>query len=168
MAEVPSVGFLEVQLVSVIAPFLLNARLKPPDAPHPGAQRPRRERLRCGGAVPPKFQDHPAFSHQHGRSRVKQDESRLSPNRISSLTWAKDGPEPQTIAAERRIVAIPTRQAIAEGEVIPTAAQILTGEARPNPVRIVSDRRIHASGRADFLIRKVRRACPATWPRLAV
>jgi hypothetical protein len=54
---------------------------------------------------------------------------------------------------------------------VDTAVRIVSGSSTQVTVTAkssVSDRRIHASGRADFLISKVRRACPATWPKLAV
>ena len=37
LEEVPSVELLEVQLVNAVAPFMLNARLKPLMLPHPSA-----------------------------------------------------------------------------------------------------------------------------------
>jgi NAD(P)-dependent dehydrogenase (short-subunit alcohol dehydrogenase family) len=44
MAEVPSVELLEVQLVNAIAPFIINARLKPLMLRTPGTDKPRHDK----------------------------------------------------------------------------------------------------------------------------
>ena len=62
MAEVATVELLEVQLVNAMAPFILNARLKPLMLRTPGTRQAHRQRLRRGRPVLPQVQDH---AHPH-------------------------------------------------------------------------------------------------------
>ncbi len=57
LAEVPTVELLEVQLVNAVAPFVLNARLKPLHAADARARQAHRQRLGGRGAVLPPLQD---------------------------------------------------------------------------------------------------------------
>jgi NAD(P)-dependent dehydrogenase (short-subunit alcohol dehydrogenase family) len=61
LAEVSSVELLETQLVNAVAPFVLNARLKPLMLRTP-ARQAHRQRVGGRGAVLPAVQDHP---HPH-------------------------------------------------------------------------------------------------------
>ena len=77
LAEVPSVELLEVQLVNAVAPFILNARLKPLMLAHARARQAHRQRLGGGGAVLPAVQDDPAPAHQHGQGGAQHDDAHL-------------------------------------------------------------------------------------------
>ena len=57
LAEVPTVELLEVQLVNAVAPFVLNARLKPLMLRTAGARQTHRQRVGDGGAVLSPVQD---------------------------------------------------------------------------------------------------------------
>ena len=77
LAEVSSVELLEVQLVNAIAPFILNARLKPLMLRTPDARQAHRERLRGRRPVLPQLQDDPPSAHQHGQGRAQHDDAHL-------------------------------------------------------------------------------------------
>ena len=55
--EVPTVELLEAQLVNAVAPFVLNARLKPLMLRNAGARQAHRQRVGDGGPVLPQVQD---------------------------------------------------------------------------------------------------------------
>ena len=73
--EVSSVELLEVQLVNAVAPFIINARLKPLMLRTPGARQAHRQRVGGGGAVLPQLQDHPASAHEHGEGGAQHDDA---------------------------------------------------------------------------------------------
>ena len=75
--EVSSVELLETQLVNAVAPFVLNARLKPLMERTPGASQAHRQRVGRGGAVLPAVQDDPAPAHQHGQGGAEHDDPDL-------------------------------------------------------------------------------------------
>ena len=77
MADVPSVELLEVQLVNAVAPFILNARLKPLMLRTPEARQAHRQRLGDGGAVLPQLQDDAPSAHEHGQGRAQHDDPDL-------------------------------------------------------------------------------------------
>ena len=74
MADVPAVELLEVQLVNAVAPFVLNARLKPLMLRTPGARQAHRQRLGGGRPVLPELQDHAPSAHEHGQGRAQHDD----------------------------------------------------------------------------------------------
>ncbi len=77
LAEVSSVEMLETQLVNAVAPFVLNARLKPLMLRTPGAGQAHRERVGGRGAVLPALQDDEAPAHEHGEGRAQHDDPDL-------------------------------------------------------------------------------------------
>ena len=77
LAEVSSVELLEVQLVNAVAPFVLNARLKPLMLRDARARQAHRQRLGGRGAVLPALQDDPAPAHEHGEGRAEHDDAHL-------------------------------------------------------------------------------------------
>ena len=77
MAEVSSVELLEVQLVNAIAPFILNARLKPLMLAHAGAGQAHRQCLGGRGPILSQIQDDPASAYEHGQGGVEHDDAHL-------------------------------------------------------------------------------------------
>ena len=77
LAEVSSVELLETQLVNAVAPFVLNARLKPLHAAHARARQAHRQRVGGRRAVLPPLQDHAASAHEHGQGRAEHDDAHL-------------------------------------------------------------------------------------------
>ena len=76
--EVSTVELLETQLVNAIAPFVLNARLKPLLLRDAGARQAHRQRL-CGRRpVLPQVQDDAPPAHEHGEGRAEHDDPHLS------------------------------------------------------------------------------------------
>ena len=75
LAEVSTVELLETQLVNAVAPFVLNARLKPLHAAHGRPRQAHRQRLGGGGAVLPPLQDHPPPAHEHGEGGAEHDDA---------------------------------------------------------------------------------------------
>ncbi len=74
LAEVSSVELLETQLVNAVAPFVLNARLKPLMLRTPGTRQAHRQRVGGGGPVLPPVQDHAPPAHEHGEGRAEHDD----------------------------------------------------------------------------------------------
>ena len=77
LAEVSSVELLETQLVNAVAPFVLNARLKPLHAANARPGQAHRQRLGGRGAVLPPLQDHAPPAHEHGQGRAEHDDAHL-------------------------------------------------------------------------------------------
>ena len=108
MADVPSVELLEVQLVNAVAPFILNARLKPLMLRTPGPGEAHRQRLGDGGAVLPQLQDDPPPAHQHGQGRAQHDDPHVRrrlpagrhPHERVDTGWVTDE-DPAEIAARK-------------------------------------------------------------------
>ena len=78
LAEVSSVELLETQLVNAVAPFLLNARLKPLMLQTPGSRKAHRQCVGSRRSVLSQIQDHPPSAHQHGQGRAQHDDAHLS------------------------------------------------------------------------------------------
>ena len=77
LAEVPTAELLEVHLVNAVAPFVLNARLRPLLAAVPDARRARRQRVGDGGPVLPAVEDRQASAHEHGEGRAQHDDAHV-------------------------------------------------------------------------------------------
>jgi hypothetical protein len=77
--EVETPELLEVQLVNAIAPYVLNARLKPLMLRRPTPRQAHRQRQRDGRPVLPHHQDRPAPAHQHGEGRAQHDDAHQRP-----------------------------------------------------------------------------------------
>ena len=75
MHEVKTPELLEVQLVNAIAPYVLNARLKPLMLRTPGSPQACGERERRRGSILSKHQDRQASAHQHGESGAQHDDA---------------------------------------------------------------------------------------------
>ena len=81
MDEVPSVELLEVQLVNAIAPFIINARLKPLMLRTPERDKHIVNVSADGRPVLPQLQDHETSSYEHGQGRPQHDDAHLG-NRL--------------------------------------------------------------------------------------
>ena len=79
LSDVPAVELLEVQLVNAVAPFVLNARLKPLMLRRPTPRQAHRQRVGDGGSVLPQLQDRQAPAHEHGQGRAQHDDAHLGP-----------------------------------------------------------------------------------------
>ena len=75
LAEVPTVELLETQLVNAVAPFVLNARLKPLMLRTPERDKHVVNVVGGGRAVLPAVQDHEAPAHEHGQGRAQHDDA---------------------------------------------------------------------------------------------
>ena len=78
LAEVSSVELLETQLVNAVAPFVLNARLKPLMLRTTRARQAHRQRVGGRRSVLPAVQDHEAPAHEHGEGRAQHDDAHLA------------------------------------------------------------------------------------------
>ena len=77
LAEVPSVELLEVHLVNAVAPFVLNARLKPLMLRHPSRDKHIVNVSAMGGAVLSGVQDRQAPPHEHGEGSAQHDDAHV-------------------------------------------------------------------------------------------
>ena len=77
LAEVPSVELLEVHLVNAIAPFILNARLKPLMLRTPERDKHIVNVSAVEGQFYRQVQDHAPSAHQHGQGRAQHDDAHL-------------------------------------------------------------------------------------------
>jgi NAD(P)-dependent dehydrogenase (short-subunit alcohol dehydrogenase family) len=73
--EVNTAELLEVQLINAIAPYILNARLKPLMVATPGARQAHRQCQCDGRAVLPHREDGQAPAHEHGEGRAQHDDA---------------------------------------------------------------------------------------------
>ena len=77
LAEVPTVELLEVQLVNAIAPFILNARLKPLMLRTPERDKHIVNVSAVEGQFYRKFKTDAASAHEHGQGRAQHDDAHL-------------------------------------------------------------------------------------------
>ena len=85
--EVPSVELLEVQLVNAVAPFIINARLKPLMLRTPGPRQAHRQCVGGGRTVLPEVQDHAASAHQHGQGGAEHDDAHVGGRLLPSTAF---------------------------------------------------------------------------------
>ena len=78
LAEVPTVELLETQLVNAVAPFVLNARLKPLMLRTPERDKHVVNVSAVEGPVLPAVQDHEAPAHEHGEGRAQHDDAHVA------------------------------------------------------------------------------------------
>ena len=79
LAEVPSVELLEVQLVNAIAPFILNARLKPLMLRTPERDKHIVNVSAVEGQFYRTLQDDAPSAHEHGQGRAQHDDAHRRP-----------------------------------------------------------------------------------------
>ena len=77
LAEVPTVELLEVQLVNAVAPFVLNARLKPLMLRTPDRDKHIVNVSAVEGQFYRPLQDHAPPAHEHGEGRAQHDDAHL-------------------------------------------------------------------------------------------
>ena len=75
MAEVSSVELLEVQLINAVAPFILNARLKPLMLRTPERDKHIVNVSAVEGPVLPEPEDHAASAYEYGQGRAEHDDA---------------------------------------------------------------------------------------------